>query len=458
MEGRSIADSARGPAPRRALALALAGTILTAAGCFGVRRESERNALVDLPRLERLETQTAAPTFRSTRLDEAGLRPADTEPPPRPRRVTREDAMGGRDDVAVAPPERTPGEVPETAERPRPAPAAGPETVVVAPLDALVGQVSGRPVFASDFFEPMDARLLAESDRLGRREFLQNLREQVVESLRDVIRDELLLAEFEATLSPEQRQGIAAFVQSVREDLVRRRGGSVELANQSLLTEEGLTLEEKVEAESREQLVRQMVGQLLRNRAWIPWRDVRREYLRNLDEFRPPPTARLRVVMIPATDADRLASVGRELAEGAPFAEVAERHSVFRPAEGGLYEVTLAAEGYGATEFFDDPALNEHAAALSVGERVGPVDWSGRRVWMTLEDVRVGGVSLYESQDEILGRLRQERLGEVQREFFTELQERGSLSDVDRMEAELFRLGAERYLISGQQPTDTAER
>jgi hypothetical protein len=440
---------------RSGAALALAGALAAASGCFTVRRESDRNELVDVPKLERLETQTAAPSFGSTRLDEAGLRPAETEPPSRTRRVSRDEALGGRDDVAVAPRERTPGEVVRTPAGP-PA-AATPDTVVVAPLDALVGQVSGRPVFASDFFEPMDARLSAEAERMNRRAFLQNLREQVVEALRDVIRDELLLAEFEATLTPEQRQGIAAFVQTVREDLIRQSGGSMELANQSLLSEEGLTLEEKVEAESREQLVRQMVGQLLRNRAWIPWRDVRREYLRNLDEFRPPPTARLRVIMIPATDAEGVASVQRELAEGADFAGIAERHSVFRPAEGGLYEVTVAPTGYEETVFFDAAELNERAAQLAVGETIGPVDWSGRRVWMTLEDVRAGGASLYELQDEILGQLRQERLGEVQREFFLDLQERGSLSDVDRMEAELFRLGAERYLISGQRQPESPE-
>jgi hypothetical protein len=443
-----------------ALALALAGATLP--GCFAVRRESEANALVNLDRLGTLEDQTDAPSYRSTRLDQAGLRPASTPPPERVRRVTREQATGGLDDVAVAEPAdapiKEPTRKPESdaviarrgAEPGATRGPASPETVVVAPLDALVGQVSGRPVFASDFFEPMDARMLAEAERLGRREFLQDLREQVVASLRDVIRDELLLAEFEASLTPQQRQGIGTFVQSVREDLIRQSGGSIELANQSLLAEEGLTLEEKVEVESRQQLVRQMVGRLLRNRAWIPWRDVRREYLRNLEEFRPLPTARLRVMMVPASDAERLASVQRELAEGAAFAEVAERYSVFRAAEGGLYETEIAPEGFEQTTFFADEALNERAAALEQGQIAGPFEWNDRRVWMTLEDLQNRTISLYESQEDLLDGLRQQRLSEVQREFFLELQERGSLSDVDRMEAELFRLGAERYLITQQ--------
>lgn len=440
---------------RRATPVVLAALVLS--GCFTLRKEAESNELIDVAKVERLEAETADPSFRSTRLDAAGLRPS-TAPL---RRISRQEAIGGRDDVAVAAAPETP---PSTAgapaspviSRPSSSPAA-PPTVVVAPIDALVGQISGRPLFASDFFAPMDARMQAEADRVDRREFLQNLREQVVEALRDVIRDELLLAEFEASLSPQQRQGIAFFVEGIRDNLIRQSGGSTELANQSLLSEEGLTLDEKVEAESRQQLVRQMVGRLLRNRAWIPWRDVRRDYLRNLDEFRPAPTARLRVIMTPATDAQLLASVAQELAAGEPFAEVAERHSVFRPEQGGLYETALAPEGYASTQFFADDTLNQNAVTLSQGDIVGPFDWADRRVWMTLERLTADGVSLYESQETILARLRQQRLAEVQGEFFLKLQRRGSLSDIDVMEAELFRLGAERYLISGKAPAPSED-
>jgi len=356
---------------------AAAATAALLSGCFALRREAERNELINLERVDRVESGEASTTYRSARLEEAGLRPSDEPAPERSRTtrtITREEATGGVEGVAVAPEEpgpRAPSAPSDPGREPDREPARGPDTVVSAPIDALVGQVSGRPIFASEFFESMDARLQAESRREGRREFLVGLREQVAEALRDTIRDELLLAEFEATLSPAQRQGLATFVQGIRQNLIRRGGGSTELANQLLIREEGPTLEEKVEAESRQQLVRQMVGQLLRDRAWIPWRDVRRAYLRDLEEYRPPPTARYRVIMAPADDAERLAAIQRELQARRDIGAVAESYSVFRPEERGLYEVRVAEGGLAETEVFADETLNGRATALSAGESAG---------------------------------------------------------------------------------------
>jgi len=422
------------------------------AGC-SVRREAERNTLVNLDALDAATAETTDPVFRSTRLEGAGLEAAEPI-----ARVTREEATRGIEDVEVASAEDTPRAEPLPPATPRETNSGvrvdqRPDTVVTAPIDAMIGQVSGRPIFASEFFEPMDARMLAEAEQAGQREFLIELQGQISASLRDVIRDELLLAEFEAVLTPVERQGIAAFVESIRGDLIRQSGGSVELANELYLADEGLTLEEKVEAESRQQLVRQMVGRLLRHRAYIPWRDVRRAYLRDFEEYRPPATARLRMIWAPSDEPERVASVQRELSAGTPFAEVAEQYSDYRPAEGGLHEVRVGDDGLSETEVFGVEELNDAATSLAVGETVGPIEWGGRRVWLTLESLDAQSVTLYEAQDDILGRLRQQRLSEVQAEFFIDLQRRGSLSDVDRMERELFELGAERYLISTQADT-----
>lgn len=436
--------------PRRAIVLALCAT--TGVACT-LRRESDQNVLVDVDALDQASAQTADPVFRSTRLEGAGLTPAEPV-----RRITRDEATRGLDDVGVSTPEDTPVRPQEPAQASASIPSGvrvdqTPSTVVVAPLDALVGQVSGRPIFASDFFQPMDAQMTAEAQQSSQREFLIELREQISAALRDVIRDELLLAEFEAVLTPNERRGIAAFVESIRGDLIRRSGGSVELANELYLADEGLTLDEKVEAESRQQLVRQMVGRLLRHRSYIPWRDVRRAYLRDFETFRPPPTARFRMIWTPADEPDRTSAVLRELAEGRPFAEIAEEYSDYQPGEGGLVEVAVAEGGLAETEVFGVEELNDAATALSVGETVGPIDWASRRVWLTLEALESQNVSLYDAQDDILGLLRQQRLSEVQGEFFRDLQKRGSLSDIDRMEAELFRLGAERYLVSTRADT-----
>ena len=78
------------------------------------------------------------------------------------------------------------------------------ESVIV---DSLVGHVNGRPIFADEFLEPIEDRLLRASE-----ETIGIQREQVFmmiinDWLREVVLNELILAVAQASLTEQQQMG-----------------------------------------------------------------------------------------------------------------------------------------------------------------------------------------------------------------------------------------------------------
>jgi hypothetical protein len=393
------------------------------------------------------------------------------------RRIDESTARAGLDDVEVLTGPPAPRPV-----RPRPAlppeeagaldaageaqiaeilATAGVETVpppprrdaaVSVPVDAMVGHINGRPLFASEFFEPMEARLRTEAERMTPEQWLRFAREQVQLALRDRIRDELLLAELESGLSPEERTGLLAFVGRLRENIISENRGSESIANQRLMTEEGLTLDQKVLQERNRMLVREQLRRAVADRVFVSWREVRQAYEREKDVLDPPPIATLRMVW--AVDDAAADAIAARLAAGEGIGAIAVDSAVnaYQPATGGVRTVTLNPDApFEDNAFFAPPVLNDAARTLSVGETVGPIDYNDRTVWLHLESIDDDGMSLYEAQLQLHEALVGQRFGEAQTEYFSRLVERGSLSDIEQMERRLFQLAAERYLLVQRQ-------
>jgi hypothetical protein len=386
------------------------------------------------------------------------------------RVIDAEEAMAGLDDVAVLtgpPPTIAPsrdgdvadGVIFDIADDAAPTPPTLRENVnddMISsyPIDALVGHINGRPLFASEFFDPMDARMRVEAARMSQRQWLQFAQQQIQRALRDRIRDELLLAELEASLSPQEKVGLLAFVTQLRENILSENSGSAPLANRRLLEEEGVTLDEKVLLERNRELIRMQLRRAIAGKTIVAWRDVRQAYERDIDRYNPPPVAHLRVIWTQPGDEVTAVEIAERLESGEPFAEIAANPDLnsYQVADAGATIVPLDADGWEATQFFRPVELNNAALSLEVSEVVGPIDWANRKVWMTLELIEDNTVSLYDAQLEIYQDLLAERFTEAQGQYFTTLISRGSLSDIAEMERRLFELAAERYLINGRMP------
>lgn len=378
------------------------------------------------------------------------------------RRIGRVQASRGLDDVeamvgAPEPPPTAPQR--PVAQDPAPAPPAGTgpaRAPVLSPsgsgalVDALVGQVNGAPIYASDFFQPMDARLRAEASKMPRRDFMRFAAREIASALRDKVRDELLLAEFQASLTPQQRQGIVAFVQQLQDNIVAENLGSANLAERRLQESEGLSLEQKIRAERDRELIRVQVQRALVSRVQVSWRDVEREYERNLGSYVPDAKVRLRMIWIAADDAEKRARVEGALGEGRPFVEVATEESDFLPTQGGLFEVSTRGAQYRDAVLLAQEDLNAAATSLEQGETAGPIEWENRLVWIHLESIEAPeGTTLYDEQLAIFGQLRAERLAEEEQRYFNDLINRASVSDLETMVIRLLQIAEQRYLGPG---------
>ncbi len=371
---------------------------------------------------------------------------------PSTRTVGRVAASGGIDDVMVVVGE--PGLPARRAAEPEAveaalegaAPTGTSGASAGARIETMIGQINGRPVYASDFFAPMDSRLRAELSKRAPAEWMRYMREQVWNALRDRVRDELLLAEFQASLTPEQKLGVLAFAETLRSGLIRENLGSSELANRRYLEEEGLTLEDKIRLERDKELIRAQIRKVIGDRAYVAWREVVLAYEREEEFFRPPARATFRIVQVPTGDVDRLERVKTALASGESVEAVARRESAFNASDGGLVQVTAPGVWEEASVFAADE-LNVAARGLSAGMTSEPFEWSGSMVWLHLETLdRPPAKSLYEAQGEVYDVLRRAQVSKEEARYFDQILSRASVSDLNKMRADLEAIAVERYL------------
>ncbi len=368
----------------------------------------------------------------------SGTSAAPATSPPHHATITPEQASGGIGRVALlaGDPE---GQVSAAAR-----PAEGPLLV-----DALVGQINGKPVYASKFLAPLDGRLRAKAVELKNNRLWQREAGRIIyDTLIDQVRDELFLAEARAGLSPEQRQGLFAFVEQLRRNLASQNSGSAELAEERTREHEGVSVDKKIADERDQALIRTLVSQKVNPRVNISWRDIQRRYERDAKLYNPSPIANIRMIWVTRSQADNSSKVAELLAASKPFVEIASGElNEFSANEGGLIERVFEAP-YGSGRLWEDNTLNDNARTLTVGATVGPFSYQTFQVWMHLDSItQRPGKSLEEAQLEISNRLRNEKFNEETNRLFTRILERGSRTNERDMTERLLLIASERYLL-----------
>lgn len=312
-------------------------------------------------------------------------------------------------------------------------------------VDAKVGDVNGHAIYANEFFEPMEARLVAEADRLPRRSWVTLAEREIKRNLDLIVTDELLRAEALAQLTPEQRQGLRAFLQNVREDLISRNAGSAELAERRLQAEEGKGLDEVVQDQEQTALVRTAIIQEINRGVNVSWRDIEQRYERDREIYNPPPTARFRLIRVPTSDTGGVEQVEQALASGKAFGEIAAGPpNTFKPDEGGVYEERFD-DDFGEHQFFGADELNAAAWSLEPGGVTGPFTFGSQTGWLMLESIEQDSVSLYEAQLDIERELLLERRQKKLDEYIDRLVERARVGDLEDLRGRLLEIAIDRY-------------
>lgn len=330
------------------------------------------------------------------------------------------------------------------------APAPPPPSTGGYLIDAFLGQVNGKPIYADAFLEPMDARLGAEAERLNDRDWQRFAASEIARALRDLLQDELLLAEFRASLTPEERIGIGAFIDRVRQGLISESGGSREVARTRLEEAEGLSLSEKVDDEVKRAFIREQIRREIADSVSVTFRDIEVYYDLHPEEFAPPGDAVFRIIQVPASDGERIARVEAALASGTPFEEIAGAESDFNRSSGGELSRELDAPRFEEASLFAPAPLNEAARKLTVGRVTDRVDFNDAAWWIKLERLdREEPRTLYEAQFEIEQKLKAQRFTEAERRYFQRIVGRAGLADQEAVAIKLLEFAARRHRTEG---------
>ena len=352
----------------------------------------------------------------------------DAEDQPAQQAASEAGATPGLQAVPGPPPRLSAGTPPE--------PTEPPELV-----EAKVGDINGRPVFASEFLEPLSGKFEAEARRMSPRAWRAMANQDIVERLNDIVLDELLRAEALERLTPQQRVGFRGFLESLRRDLLSANYGSREVAERRLQEQSGLTEAEWLARQREESLIQVAIQEQIESRVTVSFRDIKQRYERDIEIYQPDPTARFRLIR---AQGDEAAEVERQLAEGEPFHEIAGSElNSFEPETEGVRRVQFDPPREEA-DFFGG-ALNDAARTVEVGEVRGPVEVGSSQYWITLEEIEQDGKSLYEAQLEIERRIRSERTQEELQRFLQTRVERANVSSLDDMRRRLLRIATDRF-------------
>src|SRR5690606_31929784 len=145
-------------------------------------------------------------------------------------------------------------------------------------IDEMVGQINGRPVYAAEFLSTLDDQLSAQAIDMSREEWIREASRVIQNQLLERIRDELLIAEFNASLTYEQRIGLFAFVEQIQQGIIDRDLGSAARADERLQDQENISLRGKAEAEFNREVVSEQLEREVNRKIQVSWRDIERYY------------------------------------------------------------------------------------------------------------------------------------------------------------------------------------
>jgi hypothetical protein len=341
-----------------------------------------------------------------------------------------------------------------------PAPAQDPVLV-----DAKVGDINGRAIYASRFLESRADKLRANADeqlrqaaQAGGRDALaradaqwtREARLEIMKGLNEQLEDELLRAEAISRFTPEQKQGFRAFLDKSRSKLYAESGGSATGAERRLLETQGKTLDEWYRQEEQKQLIGFELSQTIAKRLQISWRDIVNEYDKQVRLARARgDAAHFRLILVPKDNAADVDAVRSQLTAGEPFERVASSPlNTNHPEIGGL-RTTKFKPPFETASLIGLAPMNDALHSLSPGEWKGPIEAGSDMGWIMLEKLETSNVPPLSGlvQLDLENSLQQSR-GRLERfRYIDRLKERASFSDLEQMTRRLMVFARERCFI-----------
>lgn len=306
------------------------------------------------------------------------------------------------------------------------------------PVEAMVGQIAGRPIFAHRVLEGLEPELESLGRRLPAADFRQRAFELIYGRVREDIQNALISDAAARDLAPQQLLGLDFYIASQREELLRRFGrGSLALAERNLLDQTGLTLDQTLREIRIETMINIYLERNLKPLVNVSRRDIERYYRDNYDTFNPP--TKRRVGLIYAADDADAAWFRQQLDDGKRFAELAaDARNAYRGKA-----ATLPLEGDSMFGGNIDPTLQ----GLGVGAWAGPLPHRGQQWFVHVAELEEPPRrTLFDAQVDIERELRFRQDFELRDELGRKLRADASGIDDERQMAEaVLEIAVARY-------------
>ncbi len=320
-----------------------------------------------------------------------------------------------------------------------------PTTEDTAPLvitDAMVGQINGKPIYASAIFAELGEESLT---RLGqeqpRNRFIQEVASSVKDLLEARVTNTLIVAEAEADLTAQERAQMQAVLVKEREKVVAKYLGVPARAQEALIAE-GYPrgLDDYVEELRQQMLVGQYRMSNISPKVHVTRQQIERYYQDHIDEYVESGQVTLRLIRV--DDDDTADIVENALNAGEPFADVAERHTVYSRGTGGRRDFTDNMETFDSLADEFDAAVQQ----LAVGEHSARIVTNDQYWWIYLEAYEPGNSrSLQDVYLEIEGKLRQQRETALFVQHIARMRNDGNYTPVNEMVITITEIAVNRY-------------
>lgn len=310
-------------------------------------------------------------------------------------------------------------------------------------VDALIGQINGRPLYAGEFLDSLEDRILRlrteESDDRAR----LATADLVSQRLQQYVNNELVIAEAEQQLSPEMKVGLMSFLQQIRETTIAGYGGTRQGAEDSLAEEYGMSLDEYVNERKNEALARELLRKRIQPRVVVAWRDVELAFSRVESQASTKGTVLVARIRLPIED-PRVPDVRERLGSGAPFGDLANELGL--PDGGKWQSFDYPEDGLAGLDLAED--IRSAITSIPQGHASAPIERASSIQWYCVTDItKPNKASIWNPviQLSLRGELEAMRRRREQDKYLLSLRDRWISNDFDDMRRRLVSIAIQRY-------------
>lgn len=323
------------------------------------------------------------------------------------------------------------------------------ESVVV---DSLVGQVNGRPLYADEVLGPVADQLNAEYLRLVEEstppqweQFQRILIKLVASQLQDLVLNELYLSEARASLSAQEKTGLMAFMENLREELVGERGGVFGEAEQQIMREEGLNWEEYLKMQEDQLLIRTLMQEKIQPNIVMSWKDVERLYNARKEQFQPDPTVTLgRIRVRTKSNEEKIGTIKEMFEAGDTFEVVAAWAGA---ADDGVWDEFKMGKG-GVTDIEVADFYKSHLEGLEPGDTSASFERGSYTIWVSVIKIdQPEHRDLYDPavQNMLQGEIMNRKMTSARQDFIEGLLKSGIYDNLNQMQMRVIAIALSRY-------------